>query len=92
MSHQHMRAATQVRIIDKESFFAEGERLYRKLKARLERQHKGKILAIEAESGQYIVGEDEVVVAKEALARFPGKVFSFFRIGYPVVHKFRLNR
>jgi hypothetical protein len=84
-----MRAESQVRFIDKDSFFEEGERLYKKLKARLEKKHKGKIIAIEAESGQYILGEDEVSVAKEARTRFPGKVFSFFRIGYPVMHKFR---
>lgn len=87
-----MKAETHIRVVDKDSFFEEGERLYKKLNARLGKQHKGKILAIEAESGQYVLGADEVSVAKEARARFPGRVFSFFRIGYPVVHKCRFGR
>lgn len=86
-----MKAGAQIRVVDKDSFFEEGERLFKKLNARLGKKHKGKILAIEAESGEYILGEDEVSVAKEARARFPGKVFGFFRIGYPVVHKFRFG-
>ncbi len=81
-----------MQVVDKDSFFEEGERLYRKLRSRLEKKHKGEIIAIEVESGQYIVGEDEVAVAKEASARLPGKIFSFFRIGYPVVHKLRSKR
>lgn len=87
-----MKAETQIRVVDKDSLFDEGERVFKKLNARLGKKHKGKILAIEAESGQHILGDDEVLVAKEAKARFPGKVFSFFRIGYPVVHKFRYGR
>lgn len=69
----------------------EGERLYQRLKARLEPRHKGDIVAIEVESGQYIVGKDELQVALRAVQKFPGKQFSFFRIGYPAVHKLRVR-
>ncbi|MDP3723499.1 MAG: hypothetical protein Q8R91_08395 [Candidatus Omnitrophota bacterium] len=70
---------------------AKGERFYRHLRARLEPRHKGDIVAIEVESGQYIVGKDELQVALKAVKGFPGKKFSFFRIGYPAVHKLRLR-
>jgi len=68
---------------------AKGERLYQRLKARLEPRYKGDIIAIEVESGQYVLGKDELQVALKAVKKFPGKKFSFFRIGYPAVHKLR---
>ena len=71
---------------------AKGDRLYQRLKARLEPRHKGEIVAIEVESGQYVVGKDELDVALEAVKKFPGRRFSFFRVGYPTVHKLRLGR
>jgi hypothetical protein len=68
---------------------AKGERLYQQLRKKIEPRYKGQIIAIEAESGQYVVGKDELQVAREAVKKFPGKKFSFFRIGYPAVHKLR---
>lgn len=72
-------------------FHAKGERLYQRLKSKLEPRYKGRILAIEVESGQYVLGKDELQVALKAVKKFPGKKFSFFRIGYPAVHKLRLR-
>jgi hypothetical protein len=68
-----------------------GRRIYQRLKSRLEPKHKGQIIAIEVESGQYLVGKDELQVALKAMERFPKKKFSVFRIGYPVVHKLRVD-
>ncbi len=68
---------------------AKGERVYRRLRPKLEPRYKGQILAIEVESGQYVVGKDELRVALKAMTKFPGKKFSFFRVGYPAVHKLR---
>lgn len=70
-------------------FHARGEHLYQRLKRRLEPRHKGDIVAIEPDSGQYLVGKDELQVALKAMKRFPGKQFAFFRVGYPAVHKLR---
>lgn len=69
--------------------YSQARKIYKKLKSQLEPKYKGKIIAIEVESGKYILGEDELDTALKAKERFPGKVFNFFRIGYPVVHKFR---
>ena len=66
-----------------------GRRIYRRLRPRLEPKYRGRIIAIEPDSGQYVIGRDEVKVALKALQQFPDKRFSFFRIGYPVVHKLR---
>ena len=63
--------------------------MYEHLKRELEPGHKGEIIAIEPDSGRYVVGKDELQVALKALQQFPGKQFSFFRVGYPAVHKLR---
>jgi len=68
-----------------------GERQYQRLRSRLEPRYKGLILAIEVESGEYVLGKDELKVALKAVKKFPGRKFSFFRIGYPAVHKLRLR-
>lgn len=68
-------------------FHAKGKRVYERLKPRLEPRHKGEIIAIEVESGGYVLGKDELDVVLRAMKKFPGKKFSFFRIGYPAVHK-----
>lgn len=68
-------------------FHAKGKRVYERLKPRLERRHRGEVIAIEAESGGYVMGRDELDVLLRAMKKFPGKKFSFFRIGYPAVHK-----
>jgi hypothetical protein len=68
-----------------------GERQYQRLKATLEPRYKGQIVAIEVDSGQYVVGDDELRVALKAVKRFPGKKFSFIRVGYPAVHKLRVG-
>lgn len=54
-------------------------------------EHKGKIVAIEPTSGDYVIGSDEVEVALEGRRRHPGKKFGLFRVGAPVVHKLRKN-
>ena len=70
---------------------SKGEQVYQRLRTRLERRYKGRIVAIEVDSGQYVMGKDELQVALRAVKKFPGKQFSFIRIGYPAVHKLRLR-
>jgi hypothetical protein len=70
---------------------AQGERLYQRLQKKIAPRYKGQIIAIEAESGQYVLGKDELQVALAAVKKFPGKQFTFFRVGYPAVHKLRVR-
>ena len=71
------------------SIFEAGRKIYKRLSSKLEKNYKGKIIAIEPESGGYVIGKDELQAALKAQHKYPGKVFDFFRIGYPAVHKFR---
>ena len=65
-----------------------GQMVYeQRLKALLELENKGKVLAIEPDSGRYFMGVDRSKVALEALAAMPGKRFFFMRIGFPAMDK-----
>lgn len=74
------------------TIFEKGKKIYNGLKGKIEKKFKGKIIAIEPISGKYIIGQDELEAALLAVNKFPGKVFAFFRIGYPVMHKLRQIR
>ena len=76
------------KLLDKKEFTEKGKAVYKKLQPKLKKD-KGKIVAIEIESGEYFIGDDELEAAKKARNKFPNKIFVFFRIGYPFVHKFR---
>ena len=75
-------------LLDKKEFTEKGRAIYKKLRPKF-KNSKGKIVAIEVESGSYFIGEDELDAAQKAREKFPDRIFVFFRIGYPVVHKFR---
>ncbi len=76
------------RILDKEEFTERGRVIYKRLEPILIK-NKGKIVAIEIESGDYVIGDNELDAATKAKSKFPYKIFVFFRIGYPVMHKFK---
>jgi len=79
----------QIKYIDKDEFLEKGKSIYKKLKSKLERDFKGKVIAIEVDSGKYVIGEDELEAAIKAKEKFPGKIFDFIRIGSRTVHKLR---
>ena len=51
-----------------------GERIYEeRLKSLLEPDHKGEIVAVEVESGEYFLGKREIEAYDKAVAKHPGK-------------------
>ena len=79
----------KIKHIDKDEFVERGKKIYKRLRPKLERDYKGKVIAIEIESGEYVIGEDELDAAIKAKNKFPNKIFDFIRIGYRTVHKLR---
>ena len=79
----------KIKHIDKDEFVERGKKIYKRLRPKLERDYKGKVIAIEIESGEYVIGEDELDAAIKAKNKFPDKIFDFIRIGYRTVHKLR---
>jgi len=82
----------EVKYLDKDEFIERGKNVYKLLKPKLEKKFKGKVIAIEVDSGDYVIGSDELDAALKAQKKFPHKIFTFIRVGYPAVHKFRIIR
>ena len=67
-----------------------GEKIYKScLKRKLERKHRGKIIAIDGDSGEYFMGENVLEAVEKGRQKYPNKVFHVIRVGYPAVHSIR---
>lgn len=73
-------------------FEKKGDEVYQRLKPQLERQHEGKVIAIEPESGEYFLGADVLGALQKAEKRFPQKIFHILRVGYPAVWRVPFSR
>jgi len=74
--------------MDEGTQLLDGESLYKRFGAPLEKDHHGEYVAI-AEDGSVIVDSDDVAVIDEAIKRFGSGKFIFRRIGYSYVDKLR---
>jgi len=73
--------------IDTDFLVEKGEKIYNDvLKKKLESTYKGKIVAIEPDSGDYFVDNSTVGAIEKAQKKYPDKTFYLVRIGYPAVH------
>jgi hypothetical protein len=52
----------------------------------LEPRHKGKIIAIEVETGDYFLGDSVIEAVNKVKEKHPDKVFFIARIGYKAVY------
>ncbi len=65
------------------------ERLYEeKLRSKLEPRHIGKIVVIDADSGDYFLGENLHEANERARKKYPNNVFYAIKVGYPAVYSF----
>ena len=70
-----------------EAEYKKAQKIYqRHLKSRLEKRYKGRIVAIEVDSGDYFIGKDEIEAYDKARAKHPADTFCFLRIGYRATH------
>ena len=74
---------------DEIKYFKKGEQLYQKFRARFKKKYAGKVIAIDPDSGKYIIGKNELDAAEKAQRKFPGKLLDYLRIGEEIMHKFR---
>jgi hypothetical protein len=59
------------------------EEIYRRdIRPKVMPQHKGKFLALDIESGDYAIEEEDWRAGEAIRARRPEGIFFFFRIGY----------
>jgi len=79
----------KVLIVDKEELAARGKEVYSRIRAQLELEHKGEIVAIEPESGEYFLGRTTIEAIDKAEEKYPDKVFYLVRVGHRAVHVHR---
>jgi len=71
---------------DQRKLISEGKEIYRRIREGLEPEHKGEIVAIETESGDYFLGKTVVEAGEKAKQKHPHKIFYFVKVGFPAVH------
>jgi len=64
-------------------------KVFKKISEELERDYRGKFVAIEVDSGDYFVGDTGVEANKKARGKYPGKVFYLERFGYRAAVSFK---
>jgi hypothetical protein len=66
-----------------------GEEMYQqKVRPLVEAGNRGKIVAIDVDSGAFEVDDDIKAATRRLFARFPDAQIHFIRIGYPAVYRF----
>jgi hypothetical protein len=74
---------------DQRKVISGGKEIYNRIRERLEPEHKGEIVAIEVDSGEYFLGRTVTEATSEARRKHPDKVFYFVRVGFPAVYVHR---
>lgn len=70
-----------------------GRELYeRKIRAEVEKEHAGKFLVVDVNTGEYEMDEEDVAAFDRALVRNPGAVLYGIRIGEPVAYRLGVSR
>jgi hypothetical protein len=77
---------TNVFTIDKRSHIKKAQEIYDKIKANIESNHKGEIIAIDPESGDYFLGKTVIDAVMKGREKYPDRVFHSIRIGYSAVY------
>lgn len=75
--------------MDRGAFAEKALAIYKKHKERLEATERGKVIAIEVESGEVFLGRTALEAAIKARRKFPDRLFYFTRVHYPAVHSLK---
>jgi hypothetical protein len=66
-------------------FSAKAQNIYKQIKNQLEKDHKDEYVAIEPDSGDYFLGNDQIEVITKAKKKYPNKIFYLIKIGHEAV-------
>ena len=73
----------------KEEFARRGQAIYEKrVRPQVEEGNRGKVVAIDVETGEFEMGEDTLAACDRLLARCPDAEPWLVRIGHRAVHRF----
>ncbi|MDI6791470.1 MAG: hypothetical protein QME81_01190 [bacterium] len=65
-----------------------GKEIYAGIKDRLEKEHKGELIAINVDTGEYFLGKSVIEAAGKGKEKYPDAVFYVARVGYRAVYRF----
>lgn len=69
-----------------------GQKVLETLTPELEKKHFGQFIAIDADSGEYFIGDTVIEATRKAQVKYPGKIFFLGRIGYRTAYTFKGRR
>lgn len=69
-----------------ENKIKEAKILFERINRKLADKYKGRIVAIDSDSGDYFIGDSELDAYKKAIKQYPKKQFIFKRIGFSSTH------
>jgi hypothetical protein len=69
-----------------------GHQIFERIAPLLEKEHHGKFMAIDVDSGEYFLGATILEADEKAREKHPGKVFYVGRIGYRAAVSFKGRR
>jgi len=78
--------------LDPQEISQKGQKVLDALAQTLVAQHFGRFIAIEADSGEYFLGNTAIEATRKAQAKYPGKIFFLGRIGYRTAYTFKGRR
>ena len=61
--------------------------IYERIAPDLEKTHRGKIVAVEPDSGEHFIGSDVHEALAAANAKYPGRLVFMYRVGAKAVYK-----
>ena len=65
-----------------------GDEIYdRQIRAAVEAEHRGEVVAIDVETGAYALGESAITASKKLLAEYPHAEIWLVRIGHRALHR-----
>lgn len=56
------------------------------LREKIEKDHKGEIVAIEIDSGDFFLGRNEIEAYEKGIKKYPDRTFVYKRVGYQTTH------
>lgn len=83
------KVGTPVVMLNKRELASKGKQIYATLQEKLEPEHRGKIVVIDPDTGDYFLGDTLLEADRKARQKHPDKVFYAVKIGYPAVYVHR---
>ena len=69
-----------------------GRKIFEAISEQLEKEHFGKAIVIDVETGDYFIGKTGIEATKKAREKYPNKVFFLGKIGYRTYVSFKGRR